>query len=113
MKSILKQKKGFTLIEVMIAVLLLAIVSSAMLAGLTTADKITREHESQVSTKSRIPYEDAVGTMDKKLDSDTSSEAGTSIGLKVNFKDGTSHIVTGAKKIKNNDLKEISICTKD
>jgi prepilin-type N-terminal cleavage/methylation domain-containing protein len=109
MSKLLKSKKGSTLIEVIIAVMLLAIVASAVLSAITTAHRITMQNEDPYMTNasSRKSYENAVSEMDSKLN-ESATTSDKTVDITVNFPSGT-YTIDDAKKLYHSTVKDISV----
>ena len=103
MKNILKSNKGFTLVEVTIALALFTIVGSAIVGSLMAAQK-----NSYKLYESKPVYESTVGTMDEMLDSDTSAVAGDPATVSVSFPTGDT-VSVSSKVIRDSNLKNVAI----
>jgi type II secretory pathway pseudopilin PulG len=109
MRKLLKSKKGSTLVEVIIAVMLLAIVGSAVVSAMTTAQKITMQNEDTYMTNpsSRKSYENAVSEMDSKLN-ESATTSDETVDIKVKFPSST-YTIDDAKKLYHSTVKDVAV----
>lgn len=107
MKALIKSKEGSTLVEIVIAVALLAVISSGILTVL-----ITSHRETMLTYDSKPKYEEAVGKMDIMLDSDTSAVSGDSVTVNVEFPVG-GNVSVDSKVIKDPDLANVAVVKKN
>ncbi len=96
MKALLKNKKGTTLVEVVIAVALLTIISSAIVGTMYSSHKVT-----QNNYEKRVEYENAVGRMDQELSS-AGTATGDNVDVEVKFPTGASSTVPCTKIVEKN-----------
>ncbi len=87
MKRLIKNNKGFTLIELIIAICLLTISTTMFVSAMITSGKIT-----EMSAEENVAREDAVGRMDAKFSD--SSATGEDVTITVVFPDavGTENV---------------------
>jgi type II secretory pathway pseudopilin PulG len=105
-KKLLSSKDGNTLVELIIAVALFTIISSAVMGSMVTAQKISSSNH-----ENKPKYEAKVGAMDEMLNGDTSAVDGEDVNVTVKFPTGDS-VTVASKKIKDDELQNIAIVKK-
>lgn len=96
MKALLKNKNGTTLVEVVIAVALLTVISSAIVGSMYSSHRVTLSNYNK-----RAEYEKAVSRMDQELSS-ASMPTGDNVDIVVNFPTGASSTVPCTKVVEKN-----------
>lgn len=83
LSRLLKNNKGESLVEVLIATGVLVIISSAIIASLYSSGNVTESNK-----KMRVNYETSVGTMDTYI-SGADTSIGTDVSINITFPNDT------------------------
>ncbi|GEM_PF-5524331 len=107
MKALIKSNEGSTLIEIIIAIAVFAVIGSGILTALITSHRTT-----MLNYDTKPKYEDAVGRIDEILSSDTSSVSGDPVNVTVEFP-SSSTVTVGSKVIRDASLANVAVVKKN